>query len=762
MMGRWDRTTRGENGPFSTGGELALVSLLYLLLTAVLTYPTLIRLRTHIPGSGDAPRMVWDMWAFARAVTDPLVSLSITDLIHYPLPGVPTMWEGTPSLFFGVPLEFLLGPIVSYNLAFLLSFVLSGLFTYALARHLSVSRVASFLAGAVFSFSAYHYAHGTGHMHIFSTQWLPLCLLSLLLLWERPGIARTVHLAIAMVLIVVDSPYYALYFLAPVLVCFFVYQMWKDRARLLERRFLGGLFLAMAVAAASAFVVYPRLFFPDPGTAAALVRDAADTERYSADVLAYLLPSPTHPAFGQLVAPIYARFTAPENAAEMTVYVGFCALLLAIWGLRVRRRTASGFWALLALVGLALSLGPVLHVGGKRVLTLPYAIMTRLPAFGALRAPSRASATLLLSVAVLAGYGLSDLLDKIRSRDQARVVVGASVLLLVLFESLYSYPFQSSSVAVPAFYEEVRNDSGCQALFELPTGPGHDASTAWYMLYQTYHGERLAHGYLARQPESEILFPYWVLRGKFLSPPLELPAGDTWPAFEASFSELLAFNHVTCVVAQQQAGPFAVRYSDEEYRELKATLARSLGDPIYDDEGLVAHDVSPLTPQVRASFSGKVELVHHKLVETTSCPGDAGGCTFLVTFWRVTVAEPKEYGLHAEIQRQDKDEVLAWTAHSMGYQFTVGEEVAIYNTSWWSPGVIVTDYTLLPSTSSEGEALSEPMDIWVRVTEPSRGITLQGQSDRYPVDEQGRLLIGSYNPLAALTGVAARESAPET
>ena len=738
-------TTGGARKALSRGRELILASALYLLLTAVLTYPTVLRLGTHIPGSGDAPRMVWDLWAFARAATDPQVPMSTTDLILYPLTNVHTRWEATPCLFLAVPLEFLLGPIVSYNLLFLLSFVLSGSLTFLLARYLSVNRVASFVAGAVFTFSAYHYAHGM-HLHLFSIQWLPLCVLALLRLWDRSSLHRAVHLGLAMVLVVADSPYYAAYFLAPVLACFFVYHLWRNWARLIEWRFLACLLLALGVTAASALLTYPRLFFPEVAVAKALVRDTGDTERYSADLVAYLVPSPTHPVFGPLVAPIYASFTAPGNATEMTVYLGWGAMLLAVWGVRARGGSAVAFWVLLAVVGFTLSLGPVLHVYGSSVITLPYALLMRLPLFWTLRAPSRVSIAALLAVAVLAGYGLNDILGRFKSRHKARMAVGTAALLFLCFESLYSFPYQSSAVSVPPFYEQLLTGSACQTLFELPTGPGHDSSTYWYMLYQIYHGRRLAHGMLARQPESEILFPYWILRSRFLSPPMGGSSSDTWRAFEASFGDLLALNRITCVVAHRQAGPFAVPYSDEEYRQVKASLARSLGAPFYEDDGLVAHEVLPRLPEVRGSFEGKLELLDHKLVKTTSCPDGTSSCTFLVTFWRATVPLPEEYGLHVQLIRHNRSRVLAATSHSLGYQFTLGEEVACYNTPWWATGVVITDYALLPSTDAEGLPLSGQMDIKIRVSDPRIGVMMGAQSDYYSIDEEGRLLIDSYHP----------------
>ena len=740
-----DTTAGALSRALSRGRELALVSAFYLLLTAILTYPTVLRLNTHIPGSGDAPTVVWDLWALSRALIDPQVPLRTTDLIFYPLPDVVNIWQSPGNVLVSLPLAITIGPVPTYNLIFLSSFVLGGLFFYLLARHLSGDKLASFAAGAIFSFSAYHYAHGLGHLGLYSVQWLPLCALCLLRLRARPDSSRAVQFAVSTCLVVVTFPYFGAYFLLPLLACFFLYYLWRDASTVRSPRFLAAVALALAVAAAGTLLFYGDVLFPQEDMAAALRQSAKDTERYSADLLAFVLPSASHPVFGDVVAPIYENFSARGNPAEMTIYIGIVALLLAVWGLWRGRGDDAPLWAILALVALVMSLGPTLRVNGKALFPLPYALLMRLPLFAALRAPGRISITVLMSVSVLAGYGLRDLLDRVRYRPIVRTVTVSAVVLVVCFETLLSYPYQSSSTAVPPlYYERLPTGSQRGGLFQLPSGPGHSESTGWYMFYQIRHHRALAIGYQSREPLPVVLFPHWVLRGRFLSPPVALSETDNWPAYEACYGDLLAYNDIRCVVVQRQAGPFVSPYSDEEYREVRASLSRSLGDPLYEEEGLVAYEISPVAPQARASFSGKLELVDHKLVETSACPDGTDSCTFLVTFWRASVPMTEQYGLWVQLIRHNRSRVLAATSHNLGYQFRQGDERAYYNTSWWAPGVVVTDYALLPSTDSEGLPLFGPIDIKIRVTDPKTGLTLDAQSDQYAIDERGRLLIESY------------------
>jgi len=737
----------GNPWRLSAGRELLLVSALYLLLTGILTYPTMVQLGSHIPGSEDAPRMVWDIWAFSRAIIDPQTPLKTTDLICYPLPDVPTIWSSPGSLLISLPLAAILGPVLTYDLLFLSSFVLAGLFGYLLVRHLCGNKLASVAAGSMFSFSAYHFAHGAaGHYNLFSIQWLPFCALCLLRLFARPDPGRTVQSVVAATLVVWTFPYFGAYFLLPLLACFFLYYLYKERSRVLKPRFLAGVALALAVSGGGAFLLYSDLLLPSEDMATALQVTAQDIERYSADLLAFVVPSATHPLFGGVAAPVYVSFTAPENVAEMTVYVGFVALVLALWGLRSGRGADAPFWAMLALVALVLSLGPVLHVAGRALCPLPYALLAILPLFEGLRAPSRSGITLMLSVSVLAGYGLSDLLGRIPGRAMNKAIVVSVVLLMSSFESLPAFPYQSSSVGAPVFYEQVLDGLDGGALFELPSGPGHQQSTGWYMLYQISHHRKLVSGYLARDPLPVVLFPHWVLRGQLLSPPVTLLESDNWQAFEVGLGKLLAYNDIRYVVLHRQAGPYATPYDEDDYEEVRAFLRLALGEPVYEDEGLVAHEAPRQESSTRATFSGRLELLDHLLVESSYCPDGSLSCVFLVSFWQANSTLSEDYDLRVQLTEGGADRVVARVSHRLGYQFRLDGQRARYRTSWWAPGVVIADYTLLPSKDSDGEPLSGLLEIGVRVVQPATKTALTARSEYYTIDGRGRLLIGSFCP----------------
>jgi hypothetical protein len=62
----------------------------YVLATILLTYPTATQMGSHIPGGGDAPWFLWQLWWFKHSLIDLLQSPLTTDLIYYPLKDVPS------------------------------------------------------------------------------------------------------------------------------------------------------------------------------------------------------------------------------------------------------------------------------------------------------------------------------------------------------------------------------------------------------------------------------------------------------------------------------------------------------------------------------------------------------------------------------------------------------------------------------------------------------------------------------------------------
>ena len=120
-----------------------------------------------------------------------------------------------------------------------------------------------------------------------------------------------------------------------------------------------------------------------------------------------------------------APYAGPSFYAEYVGYVGLATLALALIALILRRDAQTIFWAIVAVVGLALALGRYAPFDFNR---LTYAM----PVLNLFRVPARHLMEVEFGLAVLAGRGLSVLLSAPDRARTLRWVAGAGAVIFVL------------------------------------------------------------------------------------------------------------------------------------------------------------------------------------------------------------------------------------------------------------------------------------------------------------------------------------------
>ena len=111
------------------------------------------------------------------------------------------------------------------------------------------------------------------------------------------------------------------------------------------------------------------------------------------------------------------------GASERQLYPGLTIVFLAL-AAGFRRQTRAIAPALMIVVGVVLSFGPVFHPSAgsslPSLVPMPYTILFNdLPGFAALRVPSRFAALVIFGLAILAGDGLTFLIDWLAKRRPA-------------------------------------------------------------------------------------------------------------------------------------------------------------------------------------------------------------------------------------------------------------------------------------------------------------------------------------------------------
>lgn len=485
----------------------AVVVFAYALLAVALTWPLARHINDGVTSAVDPVDSIWRIgWGQRQLLNDPRRLFDGN-----------TFYPFAQSYLFD---EFVLGaavltlplamlavpPLVIYNLAVLVTLVLSGVAMYALARRFGAAPVAAFLAGAIYAFAPMHLAR-IGHIGLLSYQWFPLILLLLDRIIERPRPRDAALLAGCLVMQAISSQYYAFYL--AIIVPLFLAVMLVRRPEARRWRVWGHLVAAGAVALAIVLPVF--LAYRGVQIRYGVERTYGQTTYYSAALSNFLTADGRNLLWGSLTAPLrqFGTYTFERN-----MFPGLAALALAGAGLWVARRSAwAQFFAALAIVGTVLALGPELRLTPETksllLRRLPYDLLYwRLPGMDSMRVPARFGALTLLGIAGLAGFGATAALRRaarLRLPQPLRrpyAAIGASALLLLavgvesLNRPLPIVPLESGD-AIPAEYRWLATQPDARVV-ELPLAVPDHASEQQAAVRAQYFslvsGQRLVNG----------------------------------------------------------------------------------------------------------------------------------------------------------------------------------------------------------------------------------------------------------------------------
>src|SRR5262245_41318888 len=227
------------------------------------------------------------------------------------LAGAPFIWAGAP-------------PAGVHNGLMVMAFVTSAWAAYALGRRLTGDRGAALVAGALVGFAPYRFAH-IAHLELQWLVWMPLALLALHALVERPLIATGLALGACLAGQLLCSIYYGVFlvlFAGAAWIFLVIAHGWQDR-------------LAAATAAAAVplvLVAVPYLLPHAASRSAPGRRGATGIAEDSATPIDYLRVPPFNALRGGST-----HGQAPE---ERALYPGAAAIGLALLALvRPRPRT---------------------------------------------------------------------------------------------------------------------------------------------------------------------------------------------------------------------------------------------------------------------------------------------------------------------------------------------------------------------------------------------------------------------------------------
>lgn len=345
--------------------------------------------------------------------------------------------------FPGWALARVIDPVAAFNVLMLLSFPLTAMTAYGLARYLTGSHGAGLLAGLAFAFSPARLAHAAYHPYIAQTQWIPLYLLALIALVDRCSVPRIAALSAAAAGLVFSSFYGGLMgvVMAPlVLLAFWAIRPDADRNA-------WPIVWPTLVLAALAGIAVALLweFRPEVLSPSGVEPSVADVAFFRARWWAYLTPPVDHPLLGGAATRIFDAQGINLQLTEEQLYVGYALLILAAaallfaaarWFSDVRWRSVAAL-ILVAGAAVVISLGPT--SGSCDESMAPGCLLFRIaPAFSAY---ARFGLVAQLMVAVAAGAGATLL-----ARHSAGGRRAATVLVAIAIFEYWPLPARAHDV----------------------------------------------------------------------------------------------------------------------------------------------------------------------------------------------------------------------------------------------------------------------------------------------------------------------------
>lgn len=389
-------------------------------------------------------------------------------------------------------------PALTHNIMLFSSFALSGFFMYLLAYYLTGNRFASFLAGIIFAFTPYRFVH-IYHLQLEITQWIPLTILFLHKFMDRLDYKNLLLFSLFFLLNFLSCGYYAL-FLSVFIGLFII--LFLFHRRLYLRRdvwFKFGLFAII-----SAVAILP-IFYPYIVTKRVMgfTRDYGEilNYSYSADVLSYLSE------------PFSFQPWSAVTHGEKNLFLGIMPLLLGAMGFYSafkKKDILIGkkgyydvliFYAGMLVLAFIFSLGPVIKLNGKEIVTGPYLLLFKyIPGFDGLRVPARFAIFVVFSLSLFAAFGVKYMMLKLKGNyGRIGLISVLTAIILIEYNSFSAAkptldPIETGD-KIPAVYKWLAKQEGDFGIIELPAGEPVLPGDLIYIYFSIYHWKGLVNGY---------------------------------------------------------------------------------------------------------------------------------------------------------------------------------------------------------------------------------------------------------------------------
>ncbi len=417
-----------------------------------------------VGGSTDLATYVWFFKWWPYAVAHGLNPF-LTDLLWAPI-GVNLAWVTSIPLptFASLPIQLTLGEAAAYNSLCTIALPLAAFAAYLLCRRVTGSFWPSLAGGYLFGFSSYMLAEVLSHLVLIAI--FPVPLVASLALKRLDGEITVRRFATTLAIVLVVQFLCSVELFATLtlvggfaLMLAIVLFAGETRARLVE----------LIAQTASAYVLASVILSPYLYYLLALGTPHGPIwtpDRFSADVVGFIVPTEIY-ALGTLRSALAITREFAVNLPEDGAYVGIPMLVVVELYRRRHSSSPQGKFLTIMLAAIALAaMGPVLHVGGRQSIPLPWALFTKLPLIANIL-PVR----FMMYAFLVLGLMLATWLASPSVSAAAKYIATASIALSLIPNP--SAGFWVSELRIPEFFSSgaYRNElSRGQTILALPFG----------------------------------------------------------------------------------------------------------------------------------------------------------------------------------------------------------------------------------------------------------------------------------------------------
>lgn len=488
----------------------------YFLVIAGLFILTLIIFRELLPdffsaiiGDGyDGTTFLWNFWWVKKSILDLHQSPFWSDYMFFPY----SMDLRLHTLILApalitLPFQLLWGSIVALNIYVLISFVLSGLGAYLLAKFYIKSGSAAFLGAIIYAFNTYVISHTYGHFNLTTTWPIPFVIYFLEKLYKTGKIRYAAFGSFCYLFLIYSDLQYSIF----TALFIFLWIIWRTITSIKNKKlifaFLKPLFFFFICIIVGLYPLFPLVTSGLGNNLSKPAKEAA--EFYSPDLLAYVIP-PQGTITNKIVAHYNSQLAKVSfSGPEWATYLGIIIIILLPFVLfRLIRKRESGyvFWVTIFIIFFILSLGPELHFFAKDTgIVLPFAYIHNLSLLNMTRVPVRISIIAILAISVLIPW----LLSSVASSKKRYVVVG--IFGLIYIGEILLLPVYTQKLELPKAYAflEKQTDlkSAEDSIIEFPLffTDRQDLlgkKETIFLFYQTKHEYKMVNGYLSYTPKN--------------------------------------------------------------------------------------------------------------------------------------------------------------------------------------------------------------------------------------------------------------------